>query len=279
MAQGGDEEVAVGGDAAEVEALEGAAPAGRPPRRGSGAWATTLASIGSKSTPTTEPASTPESQRTLGLAARREGRERAGGGQEPGAGVLGVEAGLDGVAGERDVVLPVAERLAGGDAQLLAHQVDAGDLLGDRVLDLQPGVHLEEEELAGGVVDQELDRAGRLVADARAPAAARPRPSPPAGRRRRRGDGDSSMIFWWRRWIEHSRSPRCTSAAVGVAEDLDLDVAGPGDVALEEDPVVAEAAGRLAPGGGHRLGEVGRPRPRSRMPLPPPPAAAFTSSG
>ena len=22
-------------------------------------------------------------------------------------------------------------------------------------------------------------------------------------------DGDSSMIFWWRRWIEHSRSPRC----------------------------------------------------------------------
>jgi hypothetical protein len=25
------------------------------------------------------------------------------------------------------------------------------------------------------------------------------------------GDGDSSMIFWWRRWIEHSRSPRWTT--------------------------------------------------------------------
>ncbi len=36
------------------------------------------------------------------------------------------------------------------------------------------------------------------------------------------------MIFWWRRWIEHSRSPRCTSVAVAVAEDLDLDVAGRG---------------------------------------------------
>jgi hypothetical protein len=23
------------------------------------------------------------------------------------------------------------------------------------------------------------------------------------------GDGASSMTFWWRRWMEHSRSPRC----------------------------------------------------------------------
>ena len=55
----------------------------------------------------------------------------------------------------------VAERLAGGDAQLLADQVDAGDLLGHRVLDLQAGVDLEEgdgavgahEELAGPGAD------------------------------------------------------------------------------------------------------------------------------
>ena len=38
----------------------------------------------------------------------------------------------------------VAERLAVGDAELLAHEVDAGDLLGDGVLDLQAGVDLEE---------------------------------------------------------------------------------------------------------------------------------------
>ena len=146
-----------------------------------------------------------------GLRRRGEGGERAGGREEPGSGVLGVEAGLDGVAAERDRLLLVAERLAGGDAQLLADQVDARDLLGDRVLDLQPGVDLEEEELVGGVVDQELDGAGRPVAEG-------------AGQAQRGvahggaqvgvddpGDGDSSMIFWWRRWIEHSRSPRCTS--------------------------------------------------------------------
>ena len=25
------------------------------------------------------------------------------------------------------------------------------------------------------------------------------------------GEGDSSISFWCRRWIEHSRSPRCTT--------------------------------------------------------------------
>ena len=30
-----------------------------------------------------------------------------------------------------------------------------------------------------------------------------------------RGTGASSMIFWCRRWIEHSRSPRCTTVALG----------------------------------------------------------------
>ena len=55
------------------------------------------------------------------------------------------------------------QRQAGGDADLLAHQVDAGDGLGDRMLDLQAGVHLDEEELA--VLVQELDGADAEVAD------------------------------------------------------------------------------------------------------------------
>ena len=61
-------------------------------------------------------------------------------------------------AGRRVVV---AERLALGDAEHLPDQVDPGDLLADRVLDLQPGVDLEEadgavlpdEELAGARAD------------------------------------------------------------------------------------------------------------------------------
>ena len=44
----------------------------------------------------------------------------------------------------------VVEDAALGDAELLAHQVDAGDLLGDRVLHLQAGVDLEEGD---GAVD------------------------------------------------------------------------------------------------------------------------------
>ncbi len=60
----------------------------------------------------------------------------AAGGQEATGRILGVHAGLDGMAGERDVVLDQAEHLAAGHADLLFHQVDSGDELGDRVFDL-----------------------------------------------------------------------------------------------------------------------------------------------
>jgi hypothetical protein len=85
----------------------------------------------------------------------------ARGGRE-GLGVLGVDPALDGVAVDHDVLLRKRQRRAGGDADLLAHQVDAGDHLGDRMLDLQARVHLDEVELA--VLVQELDRAGAAVA-------------------------------------------------------------------------------------------------------------------
>jgi hypothetical protein len=39
----------------------------------------------------------------------------------------------------------------GRDAHLLLDEIYAGDHLGERVLDLQPGVHLHEEELVGPV--------------------------------------------------------------------------------------------------------------------------------
>ena len=56
-----------------------------------------------------------------------------------------------------------AQRLAVGDPELLADQVDAGGLLGDRVLDLQPRVDLEERD--GAVrADQVFDGAGAVVA-------------------------------------------------------------------------------------------------------------------
>jgi hypothetical protein len=78
------------------------------------------------------------------------------------------------VAGEHDRVLPVAQRLAGGDADLFAYQVDAGDQLRYRMLDLDARVHLDEvvtalrvdEKLHGaraGVVDGAGHDEGSLV--------------------------------------------------------------------------------------------------------------------
>src|SRR5262249_23364520 len=77
--------------------------------------------------------------------------------------VLGVDAALHGVAADLHVALAVGEALAAGDQQLRLHQVDAGDELGDRVLDLDAGVHLDEVELA--VLVEELHGAGAAVAD------------------------------------------------------------------------------------------------------------------
>src|SRR5688500_11966838 len=91
-------------------------------------------------------------------------------GDPPGRGheaerVLGVDAALDGVAGDRDVALLELEMAAVGDADLLAHEVEAGDQFGDRMLDLEPRVHLDEIEAA--VLVEELDGADAEIAELR----------------------------------------------------------------------------------------------------------------
>ena len=128
-----------------------------------------------------------------------------GRGRELLLGVLGVEPGLDRVAelGRRLALEPAA----GGDVQLQLDDVEAGRRLGDRVLDLQPGVDLEEgEQLLVGLVE-ELDRAGADVAgrlDQRLRRLAqRARPA----RGVSAGELDSSITFWLRRCTEQSRTP------------------------------------------------------------------------
>ena len=86
-------------------------------------------------------------------------------------------------------------------------QVDAGGQLGDRVLDLEPGVDLQEGEPLLARVVQELDGAPRPGSRRPAPAA---RPTPSARRPApavSTGDADSSMTFWLRRCTEQSRTP------------------------------------------------------------------------
>ena len=70
------------------------------------------------------------------------------------------------MAARHDVGLPERQWLGTGDAQLLLHQVDAGDHFRDRVLDLDARVHLEEIEMLRVLVDDELDRAGTSITDA-----------------------------------------------------------------------------------------------------------------
>ena len=179
------------------------------------------------------------------------------GGEEAGVRVLGVDPGLDRMAADLHILLREVELLPRGDAELRGDEVDAGDGLGDGVLDLEAGVHLEEERLVGGVrVDDELDGAGAHVVH-----------------RPRRLDRDLPELLALgggeggaRRLLDHLlvaalegalALPQVDDMAMGVGEDLHLEVAGRGDPALEEEGVVAEGPGGLAPRGLERGGQLG----------------------
>ena len=75
----------------------------------------------------------------------------------------------------------------------------------------------------------------------------------------RPGAGASSTSFWWRRWVEQSRSPEGHDGAVGVTQQLHLDVAAALDVVLQVDAGRSpNACERLARGRGHGRRQVGR---------------------
>src|SRR4051794_28299921 len=73
------------------------------------------------------------------------------------------------------------------------------------MLDLQPGVHLNEVEFA--VLEQEFDGARAAIAHS-AMALATSEPMRWRCLAEIAGEGASSSTFWWRRWSEQSRSPR-----------------------------------------------------------------------
>ena len=63
--------------------------------------------------------------------------------------ILGIEPRLDRLAVDRQLVLLLRQLLAARHAQLPFDQVLAGDLLGHRMLDLQPRVHFHEPDAVG----------------------------------------------------------------------------------------------------------------------------------
>ena len=154
------------------------------------------------------------------------------------------------------------------------HQVDAGDHLGHRMLDLDAGVHLDEIEVAGRRRRRDIRACRRR--DSRPPAPARrrrrralraqlggqgraraPPPTPSAG-------GAAASI----------RARRDGSTSLAVAEDLHLDVAGALDQPLEIEPAVAERGQRLGARLRHQALELRRGRGqcgcRGRRRRPPP---------
>ena len=180
--------------------------------------------------------------------------QAAGRRQEAARRILGIDARLDRPAVAPDVALLEAEPLAGGDPDHLLDQIEAGDQLGHRVLHLEPGVHLQEEEVAR-LVGDELDRAGRVVVHG-----ARERLGLLAHRRARRLVEQRA-----RRFLDHLLMAALDRAfalaerhdvAVPVAEDLDLDVPRIADELLEEHPIVAERGARFALRAGKTFREV-----------------------
>ena len=94
-----------------------------------------------------------------GLGRRSITREAADRRQKVAIRVLRVDPAFDGPAGKLDIALRDAQGLARRDADHLLDEIDAGDQLGHRMLDLQPCIHLQEKE-ALILTRHELDRAG-----------------------------------------------------------------------------------------------------------------------
>ena len=152
---------------------------------------------------------------------------------------------LDGMAAKRNLILPQGKRLACRDAQLPFHEIEARHHLGDRMLDLEPGVHFQEVDVQIRIRD-ELHGARVLVSD-------RPRRlDRVAGQLFAKGRGQNGA---WR-FLDDFLPPPLRGAialekvddiAMGIAEDLHFKMAGMLDQPLQHEPVIAESALCLAP--------------------------------
>ena len=185
-------------------------------------------------------------------------------------GMFGVDAAFDGVAAQLDIGLGVGERRAAGDLDLLDDEIEAGNHLGDRMLDLDAGIHLDEIELA--ILVEELDGAGAGIAQLAHGGGADFADPVALVLIERRGGGllQNLLMAALQGAVAladmHGVSPP-------VAENLDLDMARLFQIFFQIDRVVAE--GRLGFGARHgqRLGQVVRAcaRPSCRVRRRPPP--------
>ena len=180
--------------------------------------------------------------------------EQAGAGGKIGVRDLGVESRLDRRAPRHERAGLADRILARGLAHHPFHEVDAEHGLRHRMLDLEPRVHFKEREVFAIRIVDELDRAGRGVGDA-CRQSHRRGVEPCADRVGEAGGGrflDHLLVSALERAVALAQSH---DAALPVAEDLHLDMAGPRHEALEIDAGIAEAGPRRALDRGEALGQ------------------------
>ena len=187
-----------------------------------------------------------------GAAGDTAGEDFSWRGEEIVVGIFGVQANFHGVTAGRDGFPFEGEPMAGSNGDLEFDEVEARDLLGDGMLDLQAGVNLEEIEIEVGV-DEKLDGAGVDVA-ARAGKAHggiahffAELGSDDGGR----GLFDHFLVAALHRTFAFAEGD---DAAVGVGKDLDFDVARLFKIFFQIEAGVAEGVegfgGSIAPSGG-----------------------------
>ncbi len=201
-----------------------------------------------------------------GARGQRQVLDQARRGREITFRVLGGQPGLDGVPVHQrpasDLIQQgpdLGQRAAARDVQLQLDDVQAGGRLGDRVLDLQPGVHLEERQQPFARLVEELH--GRRV-------------DVPGGPDELGGVGAHHLLLLrvqrrGGRLLDHLLVAPLHAAvpdaqrphrALGVGDDLYLDVVAATDGALEEHRRVACCLRRLRAGPLERLVKLlGRP--------------------
>src|SRR5262245_15038778 len=172
-------------------------------------------------------------------------RDPARRGEEPACDVFGVDAAFDRVAANLDLVLSDGQRLPRGDADLLTHDVDPRDRLGDRVLHLHARVHLEEV-VRTVCVEQAFDRARRSVTDC----TCRVDGNRADARTKLRIDSRGRRLLDQLLVPPLDRAvalPEVDHVPVCVGQDLHLDVPGVVEVALDVHGRIGEVRLTLAP--------------------------------
>ncbi len=168
---------------------------------------------------------------------------------------FGVDSAFDGMAREGDVLLLDGEVRTRRDADLFAHDIDAGNHLGHRMFDLEARVHFDEIKFL--VLVQKFHGAGIAVAqrgDGIAHEFADFRPLDGIERRRPRFL-QHLLVVSLQRAVAFTKMDRI---AVIIGEHLHLDMARPGEILFQVNRIAAEMDLGLVAGKGNRFAETGR---------------------